>query len=275
MKLVSRVERSLLVDRLQKAGCVFAVDEVRLLVTTARTITELEVMVEAREAGRPLEHILGWAEFRGLHVRVDPGIFVPRRRTEFLVRQALTRCHSGTVVVDLCCGSGAVGAAVAAAVPLADVFAADIDPAAVRCARRNLDPVKVFEGDLFEALPTTLRGHVDVLVVNAPYVPTARIELMPPEARLHEARVALDGGADGLDVQRRVVAESPLWLAPGGHLLIETSTEQAPHTAELLIESGLTCQVAHSHRRNATVVVGTSPESSLPESSLPESSLPG
>jgi len=255
-RLVSRAERSLIVGRLQQAGCVFAVDEVRLLVSAARSPTELEVMVEAREGGRPLEHILGWAEFCGLHVRVDPGIFVPRRRTEFLVRQALTRCQSGTVVVDLCCGSGAVGAAVAAAVPTADVFAADIDPDAVRCARRNLEPSRVFGGDLFDALPAGLRGHIDVLVVNAPYVPTARIELMPSEARLYEARVALDGGTDGLDVQRRVASEARPWLAPRGHLLMETSREQAPQTVELLAQNGLTCEVAHSHKRSATVVIG-------------------
>lgn len=257
-KLVSRAERSRLVARLQQAGCVFAVDEVRLLVSAAGSRAELEGMVEAREGGRPLEHILGWAAFCGLHVRVDPGVFVPRRRTEFLVRQALGRCHAGTVVVDLCCGSGAVGTAIAAAVPTAEVFAADIDPNAVRCARRNLEPSRVFSGDLFGALPPSLAGGIDLLVVNAPYVPTGSIELMPPEARLYEARIALDGGADGLDVQRRVAAEVRPWLASGGHVLIETSTEQAARTVELLSRNGLTCRVAHSATRGATVVIGTS-----------------
>ena len=95
-----------------------------------------------------------------------------------------------------------------ARVPTAEVYAADLDPAAVACARRNLPEDRVFEGDLFEPLPDDLRGRVDVLVVNAPYVPTDAIATMPPEARDHEHRIALDGGVDGLDVQRRVIAEA-------------------------------------------------------------------
>ena len=109
------------------------------------------------------------------------------------------------------------------------MHAADVDPAAVACARRNLPPV--YQGDLYAALPERLRGRVDLLVVNAPYVPTAAIATMPPEARDHEPRVALDGGADGLDVQRRVAADAPAWLRPGGALLIETGADQAPRTA--------------------------------------------
>src|SRR5262245_14046456 len=194
-------------------------------------------MVAARVAGQPLEHIVGWADFCGLRIAVDPGVFVPRRRTEFLVRRAVAllrhRCDGGPlpVLVDLCCGSGAVGAAVAAAVSgQVEVHAADIDPAAARCARRNLDPVggAVYEGDLFDPLPASLRGRVDVLVANVPYVPSDEIALMAPEARLHEPRVALDGGADGLDVARRVLARAADWLIPGGHVLFETGAHQAP-----------------------------------------------
>ena len=96
------------------------------------------------------------------------------------------------------------------------MYAAELDPAAVACARRNLPPDRVFEGDLYDALPPALRGRVDVLVCNAPYVPTDAIALMPPEARVHEPAVALDGGAEGLDVQARVAAGAPAWLAPGG-----------------------------------------------------------
>ena len=105
----------------------------------------------------------------------------------------------------------------ATAVPGVELHAADVDPAAVACARSNVARVggRVYEGDLFEALPDTLRGRVDVLLANVPYVPSEAIALMPPEARLHEARVALDGGADGLDVARRVIAAAPDWLAPG------------------------------------------------------------
>src|SRR5947208_16853812 len=133
-------DRAATVTRLRAAGCVFAEDEARLLVSAARTPAELAAMVDRRAAGVPLEHVLGWAEFCGLRIAVDPGVFVPRRRTEFLVRQAaaLARQAAGAparqdpgrpravVVVDLCCGSGAVGAALAAALGQVELHAADI-----------------------------------------------------------------------------------------------------------------------------------------------------
>ncbi|MGA1836210.1 methyltransferase [Herbiconiux sp. 11R-BC] len=349
--------------RLRAAGCVFAEEEAALLLEAAGFGAEggfdeaseheaggiirtepgtsaghaglrhvdapdpvaLERLIAQRVAGLPLEHILGWAEFAGLRIAVDPGVFVPRRRTEFLVQHAVaalahgrdahpaaeaasaaqrpehrtspsgaadreaggahpgdgasalehpehrrtqggtadreagdTHPAAGVVVLDLCCGSGAVGAAMAAAVAGADVYAADIDPAAVRSARRNIPrPERVFEGDLYDALPGTLRGRIDVIVVNAPYVPTAAIATMPPEARLHEARVALDGGADGLDVQRRVAADALGWLARGGTLLIETSEAQAPTTAAVFAEAGLHPRIERSDELDATVVIGT------------------
>ncbi|KWX02631.1 hypothetical protein LI90_3674 [Carbonactinospora thermoautotrophica] len=265
--------RSVIVTRLRAAGCVFAEDEARLLISAAQTPADLAAMVDRRAAGMPLEHVLGWAEFCGLRIAVDPGVFVPRRRTEFLVRQAaalvrLAASPAGqalarprAVVVDLCCGSGAVGAALVAALDGVELYAVDIDPAAVRCARRNVAAAggQVYEGDLYEPLPATLRGRVDVLVANVPYVPTEEIGLLPPEARLHEPRVALDGGADGLDVLRRVTAAAPLWLAPGGHLLVETSERQAPQTVETVARNGLIPRVARSDELNATVVIGTRP----------------
>jgi release factor glutamine methyltransferase len=117
----------------------------------------------------------------------------------------------------------------------------------------------VYEGDLYEPLPATLRGRIDVLVANAPYVPTEALGLLPAEARIHEPRVSLDGGADGLDVQRRVIAAAPPWLAPGGHLLVETSERQAPKTIEILAGNGLTTRVGRSDELHATVVIGTKP----------------
>jgi len=236
-------------------------------------------MVDRRAAGVPLEHVLGWAEFCGLRIAVDPGVFVPRRRTEFLVRQAVvlarraaspaeeTAAAAGqagalprVIVVDLCCGSGALGAALAVALSQVELHAADIDPAAVRCARRNIACAgQVYEGDLYDPLPTSLRGRVDILAANVPYVPTQEIGLLPAEARVHEARVALDGGADGLGVLRRVAAAAPLWLAPGGHLLVEASERQAQQAVEAVARAGLIPQVASSEELNATVVIGTRP----------------
>lgn len=254
---------SAVTSRLRSAGCVFAEDEARLLIAAAHAPEELDRMVDQRISGLPLEHILGWAEFCGQRVAVDPGVFVPRRRTEYLVQEAARIARPRDVVVDLCCGSGAVGTALAAAVSGIELHAADVDPAAVCCARRNIGPAggQVHDGDLYSALPDTLRGRIDVLVANAPYVPTDAIGMMPPEARLHEPRVALDGGADGLDVQRRIVGEAPLWLAPGGHLLIETGIRQAPTTAALFGLAGLSPKVVYSEQFHATVVLGKLQES--------------
>ena len=244
------------VSRLRAGGCVFAEEEAELLLDAAGSAAELDGLVARRVAGEPLEQLLGWAEFCGVRFVVEPGVFVPRRRTRLLVREAVARAAPGAVVLDLCCGTGAVGAAVAAAVGDVQLHAADVDPAAVRCARRNTAGA-VYRGDLYAALPAHLRGRVDVLVANAPYVPTGAIALMPPEAREHEARAALDGGADGLDVQRRVAAGAPRWLAPGGHLLIETSEAQAPATAAAVTGAGLQARVIRDEDLDATVVVGT------------------
>jgi release factor glutamine methyltransferase len=256
---------SLIVTKLRAAGCVFAEDEAQLLISAARTPDGLAALVDQRAAGLPLEQVLGWAEFCGLRIAVDPGVFVPRRRTEFLVHEAAALAaavaRSPCVVVDLCCGSGALGAALVAALGRGELYAADIDPAAVRCARRNVAAAggQVYEGDLYEPLPATLRGRVDVLLANVPYVPTEEIQLLPPEARVHEPRVALDGGADGLDVVRRVTAAAAMWLAPGGHLLFETSEHQAPQAVETVARGGLIPRVASSDELYATVVVGTRP----------------
>jgi release factor glutamine methyltransferase len=257
---------SVTVDRLRAAGCVFAEDEAALLQATARSADELDAMVAARVSGLPLEQVVGWAEFRGLRVYVDPGVFVPRRRSEFLVEVAIAHgaAGEGPVVVDLCCGTGALGLATAIALsgtelPGARLHAAELDPAAVTCARRNVEPAggRVYGGDLFDPLPDGLRGKIGILICNAPYVPTGEIAFMPPEARDHEARMALDGGADGLAVLHRVCAQAPQWLAPGGILLVETSERQAALMVRAMTEAGLEAQVHADDELGATVVTGT------------------
>jgi release factor glutamine methyltransferase len=275
------------IARLRTAGCVWAEDEASLLASAARSPAELDAMVTRRAGGEPLEQIVGWAEFCGLRVLVDPGVFVPRRRSEFLVdvavRQARQQNATGPrVIVDLCCGAGALG--LAAAVRLAgsgadearptgperggascsvslggvELHAADLEPAAVACARRNVEPAggRVYAGDLFAALPGSLRGRIGVLLCNAPYVPTTEIAFMPTEARDHEGLLALDGGTDGLAVLRRVAATAPAWLAPGGVLLVETSERQAQAMASAMTAAGLTAQVHEDDESGATVVTG-------------------
>jgi len=251
-----------LVARLRAAGCVYAEDEARLLVASTDDPHELEDRVRRRVDGFPLEHIVGWVEFRGRRLRVDAGVFVPRWRTDFLAEQSIARARrrSDPVVVELCCGVAAVASAIADDVPGARIYAADIDPAATACARENLgERGHVLEGDLYEPLPPALAGHVDVLVANAPYVPSREIETMPQEARLHEASVALDGGDDGLDVQRRIANEAGRWLSRGGSLLIETSERQAPQTAALMLDGGLVPRIGRSREHDATIVIGDRP----------------
>ena len=206
-------------------------------------------------AGRPLEHLLGWAEFAGIRVLVAPGVFVPRQRSALVVGSRWA-AGPGAVAVDLCCGSGALGAALLAARPDLEVHAADLDPAAVACARRNLPPDRVHEGDLYDALPDRLRGRVDVLVVNAPYVPTDEIAIMPPEARDHEHRLALDGGPDGLDVHRRSAPGSAAG-SPRAALVIETGRTQAATTAALMTAAGLTPRIVTDDDIGALAVSAT------------------
>ena len=282
-----------LVARLRAAGCVFAEDEARILTEAADgDAARLDELVTARVGGLPLEHLVGWAELDGRRWLVAPGVFVPRQRSELLVREASARATAGTpehpfLLVDLCCGCGALGGAVAARLLAAghdvELHAADVDPVAVTCAHDNLKALAeefaapgathpgdgghavragrltahTSTGDLAEPLPAGVWGRVDVLVANAPYVPTGSIALMPPEARDHEPQVALDGGPDGLDVQRRVIAAAPRWLAPGGSLLIETSERQALSTAAAMADAGLTPRVERSDELDATAVVGT------------------
>jgi release factor glutamine methyltransferase len=228
--------------------------------------------------------VVGWAEFAGLRILVDRSVFVPRRRSEFLVTVAIglagSRMGGGPeipLIIDLCCGTGALGLAVATGLAgRAELHAADLDPAAVACARRNLEPSaredggrqaggrppmngargRVYVGDLFGALPGALRGRADILICNAPYVPTGDVAFLPAEARDHEPLVALDGGLDGLAILRRAAADAPGWLAPGGTLLVETSDRQAPEMAAAMAAAGLSPAIRTDEDWGATVVTG-------------------
>ncbi|HWU21503.1 MAG TPA: putative protein N(5)-glutamine methyltransferase [Nocardioides sp.] len=260
-----------LVSRLRAAGCVFAEDEARVLTSSAGSAEELEAMVARRIAGEPLEHVVGWVDFAGTRVGVGPGVFIPRQRTALLVEVAaaclrasnslLARKQGAATVVDLGCGSGALGLALARTRPhgTVAVHAVDIEPVAVEWARRNLArvPGDVHLGDLFEPLPAELAGRVDVLLANMPYVPTHALALMPAESRDHEPRVTTDGGVDGLDLIRRVAQEAAHWLRPGGSVLVETGADQADTVAATFAAHDLTPAVHHDEERGATVVCGS------------------
>jgi release factor glutamine methyltransferase len=249
--------------RLAAAGCVSAEAEARWLLEEALGIspgtlparraerlppaaaTRLERMVARRVAGEPLQYVTGWAPFGPLRLEVGPGVFVPRPETEIVAERAARHlAESGRrppVAVDLCTGSGAIACFLAEEVPGARVLATEIDPGALVWARRNLRgrPVELLEGDLDEPLPADLEGGVDVLVANVPYVPASAMRLLPRDVHEHEPRLALEGGPDGLDVLRRVVARAPHWLAPGGWLVCEIGADQGEAAAALLEEQRL------------------------------------
>ncbi|QBX57715.1 putative protein N(5)-glutamine methyltransferase [Nocardioides seonyuensis] len=238
--------------RLRAAGCVFAEDEARLILDSSTDDTEVETRLRRRIAGEPLETILGWVAFAGRRLVVAQGVFVPRRRTQLLVELARARASGSAVLVELCCGV----APVAATVDAGEVHASDLSAVALECARLNAPHAELHQGDLYDALPASLRGRVDVLAANAPYVPTDAIALMPPEARDHEPTVTLDGGPDGVDLHRRIAAGAREWLAPGGVLLIETSPAQGLLTTGAMSSAGLDAHVVQDEEIGGCVAVG-------------------
>jgi release factor glutamine methyltransferase len=241
---------------------VFAEDEAALLIEATTDAAELESLVARRVAGEPLEYVLGWAEFAGLRLAVAPGVFVPRRRTELLLREAeeglgldTPLCGystSGASLLEVCCGVAPVATALAERMPAASVTASDLDPDAVAVARRNLEPRggAVVAGDLFAALPAGAR--YDVIVANAPYVPSAELRNMPREAREFEHPLALDGGDDGLALHRRIAAEAAALLAPGGTLLVETSRRQASVDRAIFEAHGWSVELVRDDELDAT-----------------------
>lgn len=241
---------------LRAAGSVWAEEEATLLIEAAARAGDLDALVSRRVAGEPLETVVGWVEFLGRRLVVRPGVFVPRRRTQLLARTALGHVAAHHLVVEMCCGVAPVAAAVEGSA--GQVHAADLSEVALACAALNAPGARLHRGDLFDALPQALVGRVDVLVANAPYVPTDRVAWMPAEARDHEPRVALDGGPDGVDVHRRLARGAHTWLAPGGVLLIETSPDQLPLTTRAMHEAGLDTSVVTDAEVAGCVVVGVS-----------------
>jgi release factor glutamine methyltransferase len=249
---------SALVPRLRAAGCVFAEEEADVLLSSARSEDELEAMVVRRIAGEPLEHVVGWVDFAGVRVAIEPGVFIPRQRTALMVERAAACLHGAATVLDLGCGSGALGLALASRLPPGAVtlHAVDTDPAAVACARRNLAdvPGTVHRGDLTDPLPGELEGHVDAILANMPYVPTSAISTMPVDSRDHEPAATVDGGPDGLDLVRRVARLSATWLAPGGSTWVEVGEDQVEAATAAFRDATLTPTVHTDEERGATVV---------------------
>ncbi|GAA1561951.1 MULTISPECIES: methyltransferase [Brevibacterium] len=254
------------VAHLRNAGCVFAEDEAQILLQAAQesfrdtadhdmadrdmadrqestsshpTLAEL---LARRVAGEPLEQIVGWVEFAGQRIAVAPGVFVPRQRTQLLATQSVLalKAASGTArFLEAFCGVGAVATTVSRTDPGTQIHLGDHDETALDCARMNVGAeAHPHLLNTLSGLPQTLAGGFDVISAVPPYVPDSAAEFLPHEALDYEAPTALFGGADGLDLVRRLIGESRQWLAPSGVLLIELGSEQLHRAADFATELG-------------------------------------
>jgi release factor glutamine methyltransferase len=226
-----------LTARLAGAGFVAAHEEaLELAASAAGDDHRLDALVERRLTGEPLAWITGTARFCGLDIIVHPGVYVPRWQSEPLARLAAERLPTTGTAVDLCTGSGAIATVLGAWRPGARVVATELDQGAVACATAN--GVEVYRGDLFDPLPTSLRGGADVVVSVVPYVPTPALALLPRDTLDFESPLSYDGGPDGTRLLRRAIDDSRGFLRPGGALLLEVGGDQAEQLGDDLTRSG-------------------------------------
>ena len=230
-------DREAIVGLLSGSGFVAADAEAGELLTRAAGDLELlDSLVARRLTGEPLAWIIGTTSFCGTRIRVDPGVYVPRWQSEPLARRAVERLPANGAAIDLCTGSGAIAATLITGCPGARVVASDVDERAVACARAN--GVEAYRGDLLAPLPCALEGRVDVVVGVPPYVPTPELPLLQRDTLAFESPLSYDGGRDGTEILRRVLADGPRFLRRGGALLLELGGEQADVLGEDLARLG-------------------------------------
>ena len=219
----------------------------RPVLTRGSPADRLEALVARRAAREPLQLVLGTAAFRTIEVACRPGVFIPRPETEVVAGVAIDRARqraAGALVVEPCTGSGAIACAVAVEVPGVRVLATDLDPAAVDLARHNAratapERIEVRHGDLLDPLDASLRGHLDVLVANPPYLPATDRGTWAPEVGDHDPPAALIGGPDGHEVVDRLLALAVEWLAPGGSVVLEIDERRGAQAAAVARTAGL------------------------------------
>ena len=206
----------------------------------------LEAMLDRRAAGEPVQYILGNADFMGLRFRVDGAVLIPRQDTETLVEATLIELRQRPgrpALLDLCAGSGCVGLSLASLAPNARIALADASHEALEIARANQKnlgvKVELRQGDLFNAVG---RERFDIIASNPPYIPTGELSGLQQELRF-EPRIALDGGADGLDFYRRIAEGAVDHLNPGGAIFLEVGIHQAQPVLEL-VKARLPCAQA-------------------------------
>jgi release factor glutamine methyltransferase len=233
-----------LVERLAEAGCVAPEDEAEeLLAAAGGDKSLLWGMAARRVVGEPLAWITGGVVFAGRWVIVHPGVYVPRWQSEWLARRALQLLADDGVAVDLCTGSGAIAAVLAAARPGARVCGTELDEAACRCARAN--GVTVYQGDMETPLPAEVIGKVEVITAVVPYVPTDELEYLPRDVLAYEPVTALNGGPGGLQYLQRAAQAATWLLQADGTLLLEAGGSQDVQLEPALRALGLTIAARH------------------------------
>jgi release factor glutamine methyltransferase len=234
-----------LVHALTQAGFVAPQEEAAALLRGSNEgAGPIDELLDRRVHGEPLAWIVGTAEFCGLRIHVEPGVFVPRPHTEALARRAAALLPRDARAVDLCTGTGAVAAVMQAAHPGAEILATDIDPVAAANAERN--GIRALLGDLDQPLPRSWLGSVDVMTAVVPYVPTEELHLLPRDVLEHEPRASLDGGDRGTTVLTRAADVAARWLRPGGVVLLELGGDQADELRGTLEHEGLRHIRVHS-----------------------------
>jgi len=208
-------------------------------------------LVRRRAQGEPLQQILGETEFYSRVFKVEPGVFIPRPETERLVEEAVAlvappdRRLLAPVAVEIGCGTGIIGISLALDVPRLNVYATDVNPAAIQLTKHNAhtlgaDPrVHVLQGNRFDPLPDHLKGQVDLVVSNPPYIRAADIPGLAIEVSGHDPAEALDGGKDGLVFYRALASKLSDWLRPGGHVAVEIGDDQGQDVEDIFSASGL------------------------------------
>ena len=228
-------------------------------------LARVKPLLQRRAQREPVAYILGVREFYGRPFRVRRGVFIPRPETELLVQLAVEALRPGAYVLDLCAGSGAVGVSIAAELPGARVDLVELSAEAAAVARENAEAIapghtRVFEGDLFAALPQAT--NYDAIVANPPYVAETARERLAPEIVAHEPHQALFAANGGRAVIERIVAEAGRWLAAGGLLALEIDPVLSAFVSERFTESGFSrVRVVKDLAGFDRHVLGNAPES--------------
>jgi release factor glutamine methyltransferase len=220
-------------------------------------------LVARRAAGEPFPFLVGHILFFGLELAVKPGAFVPRPSSELTVARAIHRLRrrKNPLVVDVCTGAGPIALALADELPDAEVWGADISTEGLRQARANardlrIDNVRFIKSDMYDSLPARLKGAVDVITGHVPYVPFDELEDLPAEVKEHEPIYTLsDETDDGLHLMRRAIEEAPLWLKPGGWLMLEVSDDLTGRLRRMCRAAGFEDKGAHTDSDRLSMVV--------------------